>query len=169
MKNLFILLFFFAGILGYSQTISETWNSIYNRYDYTDSNGTLVGYKGYNSITQAWEYTSTNVPDPRINQSNEYQSPIDLNLMGRAAKARRNNNIAAYNANVERVRTEADNIRNSIINSNSPKASKILDRFEKEVISQIRGKKFNYTSSEDTNQIIHYLYSNINKIIEQEK
>lgn len=108
MRKLFLNFIFLSSFTCFSQTISEKWNSIYNRYDYTDSGGNLVGYKGYNSLTQSWEYTSVNEPNTRTNQYNEYQAPMDLQMLDRtlAIKQARYDKLKFQeNSSVKKVKT----------------------------------------------------------------
>ena len=56
---LFYCLFFFA--LTYSQTSTEKYNSLLERYEYFDNEGNLTGYKSYNSILEVWEYYKVEV------------------------------------------------------------------------------------------------------------
>ena len=45
MKNVFLMLLFLTITVSYSQNFSKKWNSTYQRYDYSDSNGYLMGYE----------------------------------------------------------------------------------------------------------------------------
>ena len=45
MKNVFLILLFLTLTVSYSQNFSKKWNSTYQRYDYSDSNGYLMGYE----------------------------------------------------------------------------------------------------------------------------
>lgn len=45
MKNVFLMLLFLTLTVSYSQNFSKKWNSTYQRYDYSDSNGYLMGYE----------------------------------------------------------------------------------------------------------------------------
>ena len=50
-----ILSIFSANLMG--QNYSSKYNSLYERYEYFDSNGNMIGYKKYNSLYDRWEYT----------------------------------------------------------------------------------------------------------------
>lgn len=164
MKNLFLSLFLFISVYSYSQTISEKWNSMYNRYDYSDGNGNLVGYKGYNSLTQSWEYTSLNTPDPRVNQNNEYQSPIDLNLMNRALatkQAQYDMRQAKHNEGFKKVKNAVDYYRAELANLLDQSFSR---RFEKEVVTKINEAHYDY-SRMDADKVVNWIidsYARIN-------
>jgi hypothetical protein len=168
MKSLILSLFLFISFYSYSQTISEKWNSVYNRYDYTDGNGNLVGYKGYNSITQSWEYTSLNTPDPRVAQYNEPQSPIDLQLLDRAlaanqARYEKNQALkqAKYNEGFRKVKRVVDYYRAELAN--------LLDRsfyirFEKEVVDELQKANYDF-SRVDADDIIRWITKSYNVIM----
>jgi hypothetical protein len=59
MKNLFYLLLLVTSI-SYSQSFSEKWNTVYQRYDYYDTYGNLIGYKKWNANYGRWDYTQLN-------------------------------------------------------------------------------------------------------------
>ena len=104
MKNLILTLLFFISFSASSQTTyTEKWNSAYQRYEYRDSSGNLVGYKKWNSAYERWEYTELK------QKSNSYQveqpvqrGNIDLDYKILQQKQER------YNANLSRINTEFD-------------------------------------------------------------
>src|SRR5690606_21028781 len=54
----FILLFFLCISSGMvSQNYTEKYNDLQQRYEYFGSDGRMVGYKKYNSLSEQWEYT----------------------------------------------------------------------------------------------------------------
>lgn len=168
MKKYLLLLFLCTSV--YSQTISEKWNSLYSRYDYTDSSGNLVGYKGYNSLTESWEYTNTNTPDPRVSQYNEPQSPIDFQILERAlaanqARYEKNQAIrqARYNEGYKKVKSTVDYYRYKIGDTESV----LSHRFENEVVKQINDKNYDY-SRIDTEPIIRWISDNYKYILKTE-
>ena len=61
MKNVLLLLLFLTFTSSsYSQDFSKKWNSNYQRYDYYNSNGYLIGYEQWNANYQRWDYTKVN-------------------------------------------------------------------------------------------------------------
>lgn len=112
MKKYICLLFILFQAFLYCQTISETWSDLYSRYEYRDSNGNLVGYKKYNTLNQAWEYTNLNQPKKNTN----YVQPIDTDLVNHVLKSKQiryDNNIYKVN---EKMQSKINSIRNSDLN-----------------------------------------------------
>jgi hypothetical protein len=162
MKKYLLLLFLCASV--YSQTISEKWNSMYNRYDYTDSNGNLVGYKGYNTLTESWEYTSVN--SSRTNQNISYQQPINLQLLDRALaskQAQYDKRQIAYNKGFQIVKEMIEYCRKEIKQSYPEIQSLFSTRFENEVVKVINDKNYDY-SRVDTKPITKWIADSYNYI-----
>lgn len=165
MKKYLLLLFLCTSV--YSQTISEKWNSLYNRYDYTDSSGNLVGYKGYNSLTESWEYTTVKPS----NQNNDYQSPINLQLLDRALA----NKQAQYDKRVIQQQQYAQSKHNegfqkvkTVVEYYRAKLRNLLDqsfsrRFEKEVVTEINNAQYDY-SRMDADEVISWINDSYNRI-----
>lgn len=66
-----VLLFSFNS---FSQTSTEKWNSLYERYEYFDSSGTMTGYKKYNSLYERWEYFD--LKKSNSDKSYQVQQPV---------------------------------------------------------------------------------------------
>jgi len=81
------MLFLFYGFTSTAQTYTKKYNSINGRYEYFNSNGTMVGYEKYNSISNSWEYyTVTNDNNPYNRKPIEVapvQSNVNLELIDR--------------------------------------------------------------------------------------
>lgn len=63
MKNLLLLivvLVFLSPNLVSAQSHSEKYNSVYDRYDFIDSNGNLIGYRKENAVYNRWDYFDNN-------------------------------------------------------------------------------------------------------------
>jgi hypothetical protein len=164
MKKYFLLMF--LCVSAYSQTISEKWNSLYNRYDYTDSSGNLVGYKGYNSLTQSWEYTNLNTPDPRVALYNEPQDPINLQLLDRALaanQARYDKRQSDYNKGFQDVKGMIDYCRQDIKKSYPTITAQLSNRFENEVVKVLNDAKYDY-SRINTQPILEWIAEKYNFI-----
>lgn len=87
MKNIFILfIYLLFCISSYSQTRTEKYNSLYERYEYFDQNGQMVGYKKYNSLLGQWEYYETKTNSTK--KYGEYIQPIDIGLLERTLAAK---------------------------------------------------------------------------------
>ena len=69
---LVLILFLFTNLL-FSQTYTERYNELMHRYEYYDSNGSLIGYKTYNELMQRWEfYSADNNYNDRYKPYNNY-------------------------------------------------------------------------------------------------
>lgn len=160
MKRYLLLLLLCTSM--YSQTISEKWNSMYNRYDYTDSNGNLVGYKGYNTLTESWEYTSVN--SSQTTQNNGYQQPINLQLLDRALASKQaqydKRQQAKYDAGFQKVKNVVDYYRAKLANLLDQSFSR---RFEKEVVAEINKAHYDY-SKIDADEVIAWVTDSYNRI-----
>ncbi|MGB3342980.1 MAG: hypothetical protein WBA61_03630 [Aequorivita sp.] len=56
-----LLLFVFFGLNNLTaQNHSEVYNSVYERYDFINSSGNLIGYRIWNEINQRWDYKDSN-------------------------------------------------------------------------------------------------------------
>lgn len=72
-----------GNLIGY-----RIWNSIYDRWDYKDSNGNLYGYQEYNTIYKRWDYTDLRKQNNQPQQTGRYnvhnygevKSNFDANL-----------------------------------------------------------------------------------------
>lgn len=159
----YLLLFLLLCTSMYCQTISEKWNSMYNRYDYTDSSGNLVGYKGFNSLTESWGYTTVNPS----NQNNVYQSPINLQLLDRtleSTQARYNKKHQytqeKHNEGFQKVKNVVTYYRSKLANLLDQSFSK---RFEKEVVTEINNAHYDY-SRMDADEVVNWIIDSYNRI-----
>lgn len=143
MKKLFFCFLFISSLTCFSQTISEKWNSLDERYDYTDSNGNLVGYKRYNSLDERWEYTS-------VNSSNASYNPYgnNLKLYADTMSAKQ----ARHYAGLERVTKYVRNLK--VLLQDDPEN---MQQFEDKIVSKLRNNVIDYSSSSEVNRVIDYL------------
>ena len=101
MKNLFLVFLLVFTICSFSQSRTEKWNSLYGRYEYFNSYGTMIGYKKYNSLYERWEYYDLKTN----NNSNEgykvVQPPqsVDIEL----ARSVLNSKQAKYDSNMAEI------------------------------------------------------------------
>lgn len=56
----FVIVAFLMPIVTLSQNHSEKYNSLYDRYDFLDSNGNLIGYRKENTLYDRWDYFDKN-------------------------------------------------------------------------------------------------------------
>jgi len=101
MKNISLLLIsFFFCVSTYSQTITEKYNSLYERYEYFDQNGKMVGHKKYNSYLGQWEYYETKTNS--TSKYGEYNQPIDFNILERSLAAKQ----ASYDRQIAELKRQ---------------------------------------------------------------
>ncbi|MDI6047533.1 hypothetical protein [Flavobacterium yafengii] len=164
MKSIIISLFLFISLQSYSQTTSEKWNSMYNRYDYTDVNGNLVGYKGYNSLTESWEYTSIKLQNQKTIPYNPYGN--NLQLINETLSIKQNR----YDNNITRVHNFLNSIRDQLNNSTLDKnlIQKIKNRFNSEYINVYNNKSYDLSSNTTTNNVIQWLKNGYDRISDTE-
>ena len=93
MKNLISLLVLLFTINSFSQTMTEKWNSLYERFEYFNSNGTMVGYKKYNSLYNRWDYYD-------LKTTNTSRSSVDLELVDNVLSSKQ----AKYDANLLKIK-----------------------------------------------------------------
>lgn len=93
----------------FAQSVRETYNDIYNRYEYHNSDNELVGYKKKDIITGDWVYTT--VSDKSSNNSHRspyrHLEPVDVfdeDLYFQALIAKRNASANRfYNLNLNKI------------------------------------------------------------------
>ncbi|SDF50917.1 hypothetical protein [Epilithonimonas hungarica] len=163
MKKVFVFSFLLLGSLYFSQSVVEKYNTIYNRYEYFDSQGNMIGYKGYNNLTRQWEYYDTKATQK---QPYQYREPakVDLNSTFNAASTLQNR----YDNNTQLVQNTINIIDSKINNLDISENDKniIHNSFSKAISKNLNGQNFNYSSSSETNRIINWLYDTINTITE---
>lgn len=153
MKKLFLsLLFLFSLNFCFSQSATSKYNSIYNRYEYFDSNGTMTGYKTYNSVSQQWEYYEI----PKTNTQNRYNEvqQVDTDYRIKGLQYAENKSSRNYN----RINDNINRIKNIIYSGDgSIELKNELSDLFKECVDEINSKKINLSSDDMTNRAINYL------------
>lgn len=109
LKPLIIFLLICYITVGYSQSVVQKYNSLYNRYEYFDDSGNMIGYKTYNSLLKQWEFYSSD-NSTRKTDFGKYISPIDLKLVSSTLRNRQ----ARYDANRETVMNYVIDLGNKI-------------------------------------------------------
>lgn len=173
MKKLIIIFFFFS-IHSNSQTLTEKWNSLYERYEYFDSNNTLVGYKKYNSLYGRWEYYDLKKESNNNNGNNlQARSALpDLNVLDQALTERQRR----YDLNKSKISYLLDDIFNQINKMISDRYNpgnidvgfQINHRFIKEYVNVYNEKKYDLSSNNLTEQVYNWLKNGYNKIYNEE-
>ncbi len=167
----FILLFFLCiSSVMVSQNYTEKYNDLYNRYEYFGSDGQMVGYKQYNTVSQQWEYTDLKASNS--NQSGRYivhdygkpQSTFNTDLAIQALTYKQ----GRYQVNSEKVLAKARGLIDDL------DAYKDLEKREKakEFLSSRFNKYFernnhaDYSSNYVINQINNHLILMYNETID---
>lgn len=164
MKKIFISVCLLIGISCFSQTATKKYNSFYNRYEYFDSGGNMIGYEKYNSFSKQWEYYTTGTTSqPR--QPTQYRDPQQLSTsgLGNATSILQNR----YNSNVQQVQNTVNSITDQINNLDVTDEQRLLisDTFQKKCVDEINQTRINYSSANETNRVIKWLYDSVNTII----
>ncbi len=134
------------------------------RYEYFDSRGNMTGYEIYNSMTRQWEYYSL-TQSSQTRQPTQYRDPqqLDISGLGNATSILQNR----YNNNAQQVQNAVNTISNQINNLDVTNEQRklISDTFQKNCISMINQTTINYSSANETNRLIQWLYDSLNTII----
>jgi len=151
MKYISILLFILATSMGYSQSVTEKYNSLYKRYEYFDVSGNLIGYKTYNSLLKQWEYYE-NVNSRRKTDYGNYVNPVDLNLVQSTLQNRQ----ARYDKNRQLVENYVVDLSINITNSyeSQAKGEYVANLFFKEIEQEQIFSKIDFSNSSLTNAAI---------------
>lgn len=152
MKKLIFLIVLSFSINSFSQTSTEKWNSLYERYEYFDSNGTMVGYKKYNSLYERWEYY-----DLKANNSQPSLGNLDL------ARKVLSEKQAAYDYNLAKIKTYVVECRKALdsSNMNATLVQNIKDSFNANYLMPYYNKGYDLSSDETTNKIIEWLQAGL--------
>jgi len=76
--------------VAYTQTTTKSYNSVFQRYEYFDTNRNLIGYEKWNIVSKAWEYYDLRQTNPSDNYTPPAYNPgYDLNLIEDAMKVSR--------------------------------------------------------------------------------
>lgn len=144
----------------FSQSATSKYNSIYNRYEYFDSNGTMTGYKTYNSVSQQWEYYEI----PKTNTQNRYNEvqQVDTDYRIKGLQYSENKSSRNYNRIVETINKIDKLIYNNGINEFNNELSKLF----KNCVNEINSKKIDLSSDDMTNRAINYLYDCYNESLD---
>ncbi|AZA55356.1 hypothetical protein EG348_21335 [Chryseobacterium sp. G0201] len=124
----------------------------------------MIGYEKYNNLSKQWEYYTTGTT-AQSQQPTQYRDPQQLSIsgLGNAMTAKQNR----YDNNVQQVQRTVNLISNQINNLDVTDKQRQLihDTFQKSCINEVNRTKINYSSANETNRIIQWLYDSINTII----
>lgn len=158
MKTLLFFLFF--SISCFSQNLTEKWNSYLNRYEYYNSNSQLIGYKVYNSYTRTWEYYDTKQTQSQVVRQDE-NFELWANVL--ASKQQK------YDSNRKQIQMTVDAIYKRIPELGYPNdfSNNVLEEFETNYIDKLNSSNYDLSDNNKATEIINWLYSGINSIIER--
>ncbi|MCT4142357.1 hypothetical protein [Elizabethkingia anophelis] len=165
MKKIIIPVFLFLGSFCFSQSVTEKYNSIYNRYEYYNSSGNIIGYKKYNNLSRQWEYYDLNKTqyERQPRQYGDYIQPYNLDLIERALQQKQRK----YDVNFQYVKSKIDNIINDIRswNVDSSTKSEIIKRFGDAISENLGSRDIDYSSNEETSVVMDWLYNTLESIV----
>jgi hypothetical protein len=159
MNKLLRLLLLFCVICN-GQSYTEKYSELYQRFEYFNSSGRMIGYKYYDTLYQNWKYV-----DMADSPSTNYISPINTTLVQKALSAKQ----SRLDFNVERIQTAINDIYNKV--EALPADRETRDRitsFVRSAVATINGKSLDYSSNNITLQVINYLYGSANDAIKLE-
>lgn len=156
MKYISILLFFLITTLSHSQSVVQKYNSLYNRYEYFDDSGNLLGYKSYNSLLKQWEFYDVE-GSKRETDFGRYVSPINLELVAKVLeqKQARYDNLSyeeKLRLNRQRAYRQYENRKTYVTNE----FFKVYDKSEKNYLSNAKMgvKNFKNTNKKERKNIL---------------
>ena len=167
MKKIMILSSLLLGSLCFSQSVIQKYNSLYKRYEYFNSSGNMIGYKQYDSISKQWEYfdlrSNQNHKQPR--EYGEYVQPYNSDLIERALSQKQQ----IYNYNYQKVQSTIKEIVEITRNSNLNASTKyeIIKQFSDAVSKNLNNQSIDYSSLEQTNSVISWLWTTVGKITDK--
>jgi len=165
MKQILLLFLLYCGCVS-AQTTTEKYNTLNNRYEYFNSNNQMIGYKQYNSLKSAWEYTDTTVATRKPLDYGTPQATYDFDRINQALAYKQNQ----IDSGVKSVQNAINYLDNQISNLNVDQDIKetINKRFANEYVNNISGKNYDYTNKETVTKIIDYFNSGVKKIASEE-
>ncbi len=157
------VLLFFAVSLSLSiqaQSYTEKWNDLYNRYEYFNNQGRMIGYKYYDDLYRVWKYK-----DLSDSPNSSYIDPINTKLVNRALASK----DTRYSVNVQKIQNAITTIFESNKSTSDHGLRTAIDnRYQNEIVKVINSKNYDYSSSSITNQVLNYIYKTANRINEEE-
>lgn len=166
----FIFLFFFSiSSVMVSQNYTEKYNDLQQRYEYFGSNGQMVGYKQYNTVSLQWEYTdlttSNNSQSDRY-KTHDYGTPKS-NFNSNLAIQALSNKQASYDRNKITIQNKINELYIKLEGyTDENKRNLALQMFENKVSSfSDKYSNSDLGNSSTTNRIINYFIDSYNEII----
>ncbi|MEO5775901.1 MAG: hypothetical protein ABIQ27_03290 [Flavobacterium sp.] len=166
MKALFTLVIFIFCVSLYSQTSTEKYNSVSDRFETFNSNGDMISYKTYNSIKGQWETYSVNDKSDGVYHP---QSSVNTDLMQRALQSKQNR----FDANKERITAMLNLCYVTIYQKIDSKTNytiytRVYNRFTNEYVTPLNNKSYDFSNTVLTDNIINWLDTGLKTIFSQE-
>lgn len=168
MKNvLLFLLFLTFTSYSYSQDFSKKWNSVYQRYDYYNSNGYLIGYEKWNQTYQRWDYTNVNTNNfgkrvHQVEQPVEQGGNLELAMKVANEKQRR------YDTNLAKLK-EVNDISIEYIKASATKNGlsyvTAYNRYINEYWNKIARGNYDISSNSTLDSLIDYLTKGVGYVV----
>lgn len=163
MKNLLVLFILSISLNSYSQSYSEKWNSLENRYEYFNSQGYLVGYKSYDNINRQWNYYE-------VSQKSSYDIPVTSSINLPLAQKVLASRQEAYDANSKKIDDLINTFREALNGSvlSDETKGRIKQKFNSEYLNVMYSKKYDFSDTSLTNQVIQWLNKGFEIIVTEE-
>lgn len=151
MKNLFVIFALLFTFLSNSQTYSEKYNSLYDRFEYYDSDGDLIGYKKWSALNDQWEFFSVK----KKSTKNGYIKPVNLSLINKALSTKQKK----FERNEKKILDLFDEIIDKLNGYESERHRKIaLNLLEKKISTFFElNQNLDYSSDYVTRQVMNKL------------
>lgn len=165
MKTILFFAILLYSVSSFSQSYTEKYNSLQNRYEYFDKYNNMVAYKTYNSYLGQWEYFTIESP-----KKSSYIQPINTKDIDRTLQVRQNN----FDNNDALVRQKVSDIEN-LLNyltfdikklTNSAYKDQIMDNYRlfSATLKAADEANLDYSRSSTARQILSYLNPIENKL-----
>lgn len=165
MKKILLLLLFLTLTISYSQNFSKKWNSTYQRYDYSDSNGYLMGYEKWNSTYQRWDYTALNT---NANRPTQVMQPIEQGGNLELAMKVANEKQRRYDVNLSKLK-EANDVGVEYLKAVATRKglsyNTAYSRYISEYWNKIMQGNYDISSNSTLESLIDYLTKGVGYIV----
>jgi len=163
MKNSILFLLVLVPIMVFSQSYTEKYNSLYNRYELYDSSNNLVSYKKYNSLYNRWEYYEVAKTVPTY-QNLKPSDPTNWDLAYQALAYKQQK----YDEGNRYVTSQIQKLRNDVSNSttlSSDEKTQLQNSITNSINEINSTGKSDFSNSDVVNSILNYIYQNYNNTI----
>ncbi|MEE1961187.1 hypothetical protein V1387_00730 [Allomuricauda taeanensis] len=160
MKSFIVCSLLLFGSYCFSQDYTKKYNSYLERYEFYNSQGTLIGYQTYNPYLKQWEYTDA---IKSTNSQYTYQNTQDLDLIDRVLSSKE----SRFDSNVQKVQNKIDYLHGLLLNIRDPETRKYAaNRFSKAVSNfSSNYPNLDYSNNDTANQVMNYFITEYNNIV----